>query len=451
MLALPEYSLSTLDVIHRMDALDFLRALASDSVHCVITSPPYYGLRDYQVAGQIGLEDSPQAYIARLVAVFREVRRVLRADGTCWVNMGDSYAGMKGQSSQAWSTSHTERETLQKTHHQIAGKGQTRALDDTRALRAEGFKPKDLLMMPARLAIALQDDGWWLRSEIIWCKPNPMPESVTDRPTKAHEMVYLLAKSARYWSDFDAIRQAFADATVPRLLRAVSDQHKWTEGADGQSSHTMSQPRPNRSKYADTDYGGDGSKLRGHSGYLDADGEPLVNPLGANIRSVWTIPTESFHGAHYATFPTELVRRCLLAGCPAKCCPVCGAGWVREVEVGDSSWEARKVAGHVGGIGGSIKLQKANGASYDFDNRAGGFGTPASRRTLGFRPSCHCHAADTRPGVVLDPFMGSGTTALVARSLGRHFLGCDLSAEYVALARERLRQPYTLPMVDLFA
>lgn len=361
-----------LDTIHCGDALIVLRTLPDESVNCAVTSPPYFGLRDYGVSGQIGLERTPSQYVAMLTAVFEEVRRVLRTDGTLWLNLGDSYASGKGQSG-SQGAEHQEarnknQRSLNRGYQTTGGKGQTRSVDDRAMLREEGLQPKGLIGIPWRVAFALQDAGWILRSDIIWSKGNPMPESVTDRPTKAHEYVFLLAKSPRYHYDQDAIREPFSDETLPRMLRGVSDQHKWANGADGQSQHTMSRDRANVRKHDATTHGSNGTGFQGHSGYLKADGTPLVNPLGRNKRTVWTINTVAFSDAHFATFPPKLIEPMILAGCP---------------------------------VG----------------------------------------------GVVLDPFMSSGTTALVARQLGRHYVGIELNPEYVAIAEKRLAQPYTLPML----
>lgn len=196
------------------DCREVLRTLPDASVQCVVTSPPYYGLRDYGVAGQLGLEATPDAYIATMVEVFREVRRVLRPDGTCWVNMGDSYAsGTKGSGGTGKSTLMMDgREEMKRIA--TADRSNAAAKFEPRRFDMGGAKPKDLLMMPARLALALQADGWWLRSDIIWAKPNPMPESVTDRPTNAHEHIFLLTKSARYFYDADAVREEALAAPV---------------------------------------------------------------------------------------------------------------------------------------------------------------------------------------------------------------------------------------------
>lgn len=241
------------------DCRQTLRSLPGRSVHCCVTSPPYFGLRDYGVDGQIGLEESPTAFIEAMVTTFREVHRVLRDDGTLWLNLGDSYAsdGKWGGASGG-----------------INGMG--RGTAPRRKVRT-GLKPKDRLMIPARVAMALQDDGWWLRDEIIWHKPNAMPASLTDRTTPAHEMIYLLSKSARYHFDHKAI----AEPSV--------------KGDAGSAFHTGKTATHQQGRASDLERVDDGMR---------------------NKRSVWSVSTAPFKGAHFATFPTALIEPCVLAGCP---------------------------------------------------------------------------------------------------------------------------------------
>lgn len=248
------------------DVMEKLRELPDESVNCIVTSPPYWGLRDYGVEGQIGLEATHEEHAEVLVQVFREARRVLREDGTLWLNYGDCYA-TKGDS---------ERPGRRRDRESVPGRAST-----------PGLKPKDLVGMPWRIAFALQADGWWLRSDIIWSKPNPMPESVTDRPTKAHEYLFLLAKSPRYYYDADAIRLPHA----PKSFTVGTCPVK--EGAP------------------DNDGGANLNRWLNETGH----GRQL-NPKGANRRSVWEVATQPFAGAHFATFPPELIRPCVIAGCP---------------------------------------------------------------------------------------------------------------------------------------
>jgi DNA modification methylase len=248
------------------DVLAGLAQLPDESVHCVVTSPPYWGLRDYGQPGQIGLEATPDAFVARMVDVFREVRRVLRSDGTCWLNLGDSYAmSTKGSSGKG------EKQTTN------AG---TLLADRSWNIPA-GLKAKDLCGIPWRVALALQADGWWLRSDIIWSKPNPMPESVTDRPTKSHEYLFLLTKAERYYYDADAIKDATAQ---PLGVAKLTGQHK-------------------------ANAGGFTTNGTGNSTLGSNQGE-----ASRNARSVWTIATAPFSEAHFATFPPELPARCIKAG-----------------------------------------------------------------------------------------------------------------------------------------
>lgn len=253
--------------------------LKSDSVQCVVTSPPYYGLRDYGEEDQLGLEPTLDGYIENTLLWAREVWRVLRDDGTFWLNIGDSY---NGSGKHAGSLSRLQKGN-RGTQTKLPFAGYT----------ADGMKPKDLMGVPWRVALALQADGWYLRSDIIWHKPNPMPESVTDRPTKAHEYIFLLSKSARYYYDADAIREPIKGQSCERANRAVSGNHKNLEETavpPGMSVHSMHKKR-----------------ARG-------DGEILMNRLGRNKRTVWTITTKPYSGSHFATFPTELPEICILAG-----------------------------------------------------------------------------------------------------------------------------------------
>jgi DNA modification methylase len=422
------------------DVLDGLQSLPDESVHCVVCSPPYWGLRDYgtglwdggdpdcdhkgaplisdksglagytseniklrtfsvpqgDVCGkcgarrqdqQLGLEPTPDQYVARIVEVFREVRRVLRSDGTCWVNLGDSYAASRT--------------------YQVRDNKHTDVGNDMAASVPPGLKPKDLVGIPWRVAFALQADGWYLRSEITWCKPNCMPESVTDRPTKATEKVFLLTKAPRYYYDAEAIRTEHQ-----RDGRAITE----VIGRDGSLQHRNGERWPG---------------------------------TGANARDWWLIATEGFADAHFATFPTELVRRCILAGTSERgCCPVCGKPWERET-------------------GRDEQPQAYAPRKYDPDdprfqtkrNLGGRYQAQLDKhpiRTLGWRPGCDCVGVllqtpytegktVNRPPVpipctVLDPFLGSGTTAYVARKHGRRSIGIELSPAYADLAARRMQQ-----------
>jgi len=252
---------SSIRILHG-DCRDVLLTMPDQSVQCCVTSPPYYGLRDYGVYGQIGLEASPQDYVDQMVQVFGSVRRVLRDDGTLWLNLGDSYAS-------------TPTGGLGKNMTITGGKANQSA-GLRRPDKSAHAKPKDLLGIPWRVAFALQADGWWLRSAIVWAKPNPMPESVTDRPTSSYEMVFLLSKSATYFYDADAIREPSEYSGPPK------------PGKQAQIASTG---------------------LSVHTGQLG-----IGNPDGRNCRNVWTIATQPYSGAHFATMPPDLAERCIKAG-----------------------------------------------------------------------------------------------------------------------------------------
>lgn len=362
--------------IYQGDVLDVLRGLPDSSVDCCVTSPPYYGLRDYGVDGQIGLEDTPEAFIERLVAVFAEVRRVLADHGTCWVNMGDSYAANRTYQ-------------VSQTKHLVHDYGESNA---TRV--PDGLKPKDLLMMPARVALALQADGWWLRSDVIWAKPNPMPESVRDRPTSAHEHIFLLTKAPRYYWDAEGVREP--SVIGEGAVRNIAPANKGTATTRN-----------------------------------DGDRVGVVNNGYRNVRNVWTIATEPTPEAHFATFPTELVRRCLAAGCPELVCGTCGAPSERVVERVPTGEFHKAPDGWDTGGGG-------HGTIHRNGRQRGEVGIPVTRpETTGWTD---CGHGAYRPGVVLDPFMGSGTTALVARRMGLRSVGIELNPDYVEIAARRLQQ-----------
>ena len=237
------------------DCLETLKTLQSDSIHCCVTSPPYYGLRDYGEEGQIGREESPELYINRLVGVFQEVWRVLRPDGTLWLNISDSYC-------------------------KVASKN-----------AAVKYKPKDLLGIPWLLALALRNEGWYLRNSIIWEKPNAMPESAKDRLTRSYEFIFLLAKSKRYYYDDKSIAEPVAVGTRERMKRSIG-QNKYANGVPGQNAQNLFKPRL--------------------AGAIPDEDIPIFR----NKRDVWRISTAPYGGAHFATFPPKLVETCILAGCP---------------------------------------------------------------------------------------------------------------------------------------
>ena len=358
------------------DVIDCLRSLPDACVHCVVTSPPYWGLRDYGVEGQIGLEPTPEEHVEKMVEVFREVRRVLRDDGTLWLNYGDCYAatGKSGGGDQG------ERWKDHGADFTGPKGGKWRPAPD-------GLKPKDLVGMPWRIAFALQADGWYLRSDIIWSKPNPMPESVTDRPTKSHEYVFLLAKQARYFYDADAVREAHVSVDQSPRKSGVGNGLNRTDRGVGR--------------------------------------EFFGNPAGRNRRTVWEIATQPMPEAHFATFPEALVEPCIKAGTSERgACPKCGAPWRRVVErlpVTGRNENKTPAAAHA-----AVKCSRA-GESHV--------------KTVGWEPSCGCETQDGEPVpcIVLDPFGGSGTVAKVARDLGRSSILIEINPEYVQIAKKRLR------------
>lgn len=357
------------------DVRDALRTLPDESVQTVVTSPPYWSLRDYGHAGQLGLEPTADEYVSNLVDVFRDVRRVLRCDGTLWLNLGDSYArnDRSGGGPGKQLTNAGSRFVAEKPRPDVS--------------------PKNLLGMPWRVAFALQDDGWNLRSDVIWNKPNAMPESCTDRPTKAHEYVFLLTRSERYYYDHVAIME---DATG---RDPGNHEHKiWANGT-GEVLGRRSDP---------------------HGGLKN------VGPVEKrNRRSVWTIPTGTFPGAHFATFPRELVDPCVLAGTSEKgCCATCGAPRLRIVERTTAT------------PGQSPGYLLATGMRNDGE-RGGGF-VDHTIRTANWQPTCECNA-ESIPCTVLDPFGGSGTTADVALARGRNAILCELNPRYAHMAADRVR------------
>lgn len=302
------------------DVLDGLRSMPDESVHCTVTSPPYWNLRDYGVEGQLGAEPTLREHIDKLVEIFREVRRVLRSDGTLWLNYGDAYCqtdkwggGKNGNSGK----------------HTVSSDGDVPAWAvRQRKPVQEGLKPKDLMLMPERIAIALCDDGWWIRSRIIWHKPNPLPESVTDRPTKSHEHIWLMSKSPRYYYDAEAIKET-ATFVGPNAPAAISSPHGqgFTRraqqiGAKGNANGFRGGSYVGGKPGKRTTRGNTKNKAvlhrtkNGFNARWDEQEAAGEIPLSRNCRDVWTIATVPFGEAHFATFPPELAERCIKAGCP---------------------------------------------------------------------------------------------------------------------------------------
>ena len=366
-----------------------------------------WGLRNYEVEGQLGLEDTPEEYVANLVAVFREIRRVLRDDGTAWLNLGDSYAstptgnmgtkcGLHGAEDDASGYAETVRTQYTKTK---------------RPPIPPGLKVKDLVGIPWRVAFALQADGWYLRSDVIWAKSAVMPESVRDRPTKNHEYVFLLTKKERYFYDQEAIREGLTMKPQRRLKQRDSERDR---------------------------------AMRPDKKYLyELSEEPIQqgNPGGRNKRTVWNVNPKPYKGAHFATWPEKLVEPMVLAG-TSECgaCAACGAPWQRIVTKGEPDEDHKKSCGadKSGGYAGqAIKDYEGTGAENPSDVKRRIL-EGLRKRFYHWEPTCKCEANPTARCVVLDPFSGSATTGKVALEHGRDYVGIDLNADYLPLARARL-------------
>lgn len=348
------------------DCRETLKSIPDKSAQMICTSPPYWGLRSYHGnPGMIGLEATFAEHLANLMQVFAECWRVLRDDGVMFCNYGDAYNGNADSGGSG----------KQDTAHRLEGMPN----------KTSGLGPKNLLGMPWRIAFALQDAGWTLRQDIIWHKPNPMPESVTDRCTKAHEYLFLLSKRPRYFYDAEAIKEA---STFPDDTR----QPNGSLTPDQRPAQVHRMPPIGGVKHA----------ANGEN--QTAVGNTPATRTTRNRRSVWTIPTAPFSDAHFATFPPALVEPCIKAGTSERgCCPACGAPWARVVE--RSRYEPNE---------------------------------QASVRTTGWTPTCDCPPAEPVPCVCLDPFGGSGTVAAVACPIGRNAIICEISPEYAAMAEDRI-------------
>jgi len=319
------------------DAKETLKQLPNDSVHCCVTSPPYYKLRDYGAKGQIGQETTLSAYIDSLVSVFHEVKRVLHPSGTLWLNLGDTYSN------------------------------------------------KSLMMVPARVVMALQDAGWTLRSNIVWHKKAPMPESITDRPTNAWEPIYLLSKNTEYFYDAEAVKEP---SVGPKNTRPFG-----------------------KAKNADR----------------NDQGRTFTYSSKRNLRNVWQLGPEPYRGSHFAPFPTEIPRRAILAGTSERgCCPVCFNPWKRVVE--------KK---HISGVYGDLRKRADAPGAVTSKTSVFRTGDAVETRTAGWKPTCNCGESHTLPCIVLDVFGGSGTSGKVALELGRRGVLVELNPEYCKLAKER--------------
>ena len=439
------------------DCRKVLATLPDESVHCCISSPPYWGLRDYQTAeweggdtecdhlgkphrtrsgfnerysgiaasednkqdaltypmgnvcdkcgarridSQLGLEETPVAYVENMVAVFRAVRRVLRDDGTLWLNLGDSYT----------SGNRADRDpALVSSSSGLTNR--SNGLD--RARTPVGLKPKDLVGIPWRVAFALQADGWYLRQDIIWHKPNPMPESVTDRCTKSHEYIFLLTKSARYYYDANAIAEPVLESSTKRAAAGF-----------------VTSPRDDAVAGVSI-----GANERTRFGLR----EKFAMPSTRNKRSVWTVTTKPFKGAHFATFPPDLIEPCVLAGTSHfGACAECKTPYQRLVEKGDVP--KRKTRDNLLGVyPGRKTTTRLNTVDM----------AVIPTTTTGWGKMCNCTTDAVEPCVVLDPFSGAGTTGVVAIKHSRCYIGTELNPDYLEISRKRIQAEWdgiTLPM-----
>jgi DNA modification methylase len=386
------------------DASDVLATLPDRSVHACVTSPPYWGLRDYGVPprvwdgdpncrhrwepadrgesclrcrawrGCLGLEPTPDQFVENLIAVLREVHRVLRDDGTLWLNLGDSFAASRTYQV----PNNIGRDSGTSVGSRVPPK----------------LKPKDLIGIPWRVALALQEDGWWLRSDIVWEKPNAMPESVFDRPTRSHEFVFLLSKSRHYFYDAQAVREP--------------DR----EGRTGNGS--------GRSQGID------------HKGSANLSDKDWVVGGGRNRRSVWTVATQCFKGAHFATFPEGLVEPCILAGTSLTACGICGAPWRRVVSSKRFIEGGQKLPSGSQAAEDGLRTGRVSSPSWSSSGKA-----QSRCETIGWEPTCD-HADSGSRCTVLDPFAGMATTGIVAARHGRNFIGIELSDSYTQMARARM-------------
>ena len=377
------------------DAIEQLKQMDDESVHCVVTSPPYFKLRSYtDDEREIGKETNPYDFVQSLVEVFREVHRVLKKDGTVWLNLGDTYLNSGAGNKKPSGFQQKSQAATEGNLSQYSPKRQY--------LKAEGLKTKDLIGIPWRVAFALQEDGWWLRQDIIWNKPNPMPESVRDRCTKAHEYIFLLTKSKKYFYDHEAIKEPVVN---PKRKNYQSGSRPHGENLDRN----------------DNDWGSR-SKNKVYE--------------KKNKRTVWSIPPKSFKGAHFATFPPKLIEPCVLAGTSeAGHCVDCGSRYKRIVKRNlknkpDTAKSLIESAQHMGIPDDKAKLRSGLDRKNAYEKNPG-------YQTLAWEATCDCDSP-TEPDVVLDPFMGSGTTAIVARQHGRRFIGIDLNPEYLELADKRI-------------
>lgn len=420
--------------IHQGNSVDVLQELPESSVHVAMTSPPYYGLRDYGVDGQIGLEDSLDDYIQSIVDVADELRRVLRDDGSWWLNLGDTFAG-------SWDAQGYEGECLDNTE----------ATPEKHPARNASIQRKSKMLVPHRIAIALQEAGWVVRADCVWAKPNPMPHPVKDRFTETKEYVFHLTPAPDYWFDLEPVREPHKERSIQRATR--SDYRSTIQA-----------------------HGGDIYPDRQNGSHPHNFDTPL-HPNGKNPGDVFDVPVRPFPDAHFAVYPPELCETPIKASCPPKVCAECGTPYERVIQEtplwdrdpddverrqaqitlerfqkSDLTVEHLEAARAVGfgdgdhGDASQGSLDRVNERQRELANEAkevlGGyfreFVAAHARDPTGWEQSCDCETDETEPGVVLDPFAGAGTTCLVAKRLGRRFVGIDLNPEYVAMAQKRV-------------
>lgn len=408
------------------DAEDRLRDLADCSVHAIITSPPYYGLRNYSESAQIGHEDTPKAYVERLVAVFREARRALRDDGSLWVVIGDCYAA--NRSYQVSDSKYTA--------HDFAG---------SNAMRVPNrMKPKDLIGIPWMLAFALRDDGWYLREEIIWQKLSCMPESTKDRCTRQHETIFHLTKRQIYYHDWFAIAEPAAGMNEHDLTGQSYDapgQATQTGSREKEAASTIKNARSvwtiNPEPFDSQMCTACGTYYRG------TDYKRLVKD--EKNRRTCTCGANDAWLSHFATYPSRLVSRILRCSTPdGGCCPHCETPLARIVEKGepDEDWKRASGADASGGYAGASRDGAADGGAQDASaTKARILAGMTTKRTAGWKRTCGCPDGEPIPAVVLDPFSGAVTTLLSAARMGRHGIGIDLKRKYHIMSERRLRDP----------
>lgn len=409
--------------IHNIDCLAGLKLMESKSVNSVVTSPPYWNLRDYGVKGQLGLEKTPKLFIKSLVVIFREIKRVLRDDGTVWLNMGDSYA--------AAAKSRTSEQACRKSGLN-GGHNSQIACKDQKSKLIGKLKAKDLVGIPWMLAFALRDDGWYLRQDIIWHKTTSMPESVTDRCTKNHEYIFLLTKKPKYYYDHIAIMQ---DAKNPADdIRRLNDQTWDNKTSPDEMRNGL---RPKASSTFKRENSKRGAVIPGQQAATHRpDREDTFANGKANKRSVWTVTPRSFVDAHFATYPQELIIDCIKAGSSEYgYCTQCSQPYKRYVSKNLVPTNKASFNSKADSRDFNADLQDAGSNRVKDGHKPGWIN---AFETLGWVPSCKCANTKRKPGLILDPFMGAGTTALVAQKLNRNFIGFELNPKYVEMANKRL-------------